>query len=235
MWFILNTLRAPFTLRNPHFKTCLTSRCFSKLSQGLSTIVTFNYSFSAYHHESALLGHRRSLHPSSDWLIWPGQESKFHSLKWDTEHIWQGSRVRCNRTCSFFPVLQLQETALRTCVQASVCVCCAEYSQSLKVLRKHKLVTDSHSFNENSMYVHLKTFSSLLPCQRNIIVSLLLSWPSSLKNLLFLSLWQVPLNCGVRPAIFPSCCKNYHYTDYTDIHSPRWWSLLILEILWHLL
>ena len=40
----------------------------SKLSQGLSTIVTFNYSFSACHHESASPGNIRSLKPSSDWL-----------------------------------------------------------------------------------------------------------------------------------------------------------------------
>lgn len=28
------------------------------------------------------LEQRRSLHPSSDWLIWPGQESKFYRPKW---------------------------------------------------------------------------------------------------------------------------------------------------------
>lgn len=78
----------------------------SKLSQGLSTIVTFNYSFSACHHKSALPGHGRSLQPSSDWMIWPGQESRFCSLKWDAERVWQGSWQWCNRTCSFwyFPV-----------------------------------------------------------------------------------------------------------------------------------
>lgn len=102
----------------------------SKLSQGLSTIVTFNYSFSACHHESASPGNIRSLQSSSDWLIWPGQESKFRSLKWDTKHIWQGLRVWCSRTCSFwcFPVLQLQEKVLCTCVHASVSVCCTECS-----------------------------------------------------------------------------------------------------------
>lgn len=94
----------------------------SKLSQGLSTIVTFNYSFSACHHESASLGHRRSLHACSDWLIWPGQESKFRSLEWDAERIWQGLQVWCNRTCSFwnFLLLQLQEEALRMCPRISV-------------------------------------------------------------------------------------------------------------------
>lgn len=70
----------------------------SKLSESLSAIVTFNYSFGACHHERASPGHSGSLQASSDWMIWPGQESRFHTLKWDAERIWQGW---CNRTCSF--------------------------------------------------------------------------------------------------------------------------------------
>lgn len=110
------------------------------------------------------LGHRRSLHPSSDWRIWPGQESKFRSLKWDAENIWQGSQVWCNGTCSFwyFPVLLLQK-------KSSVYMCPSKFVyvvlsiQSLKFLRKPELVMGvevNNSTTQSCMYLHLKCLSA---------------------------------------------------------------------------
>lgn len=125
VWFILNTNPVSFTPRNPHFKTCHTSRCFSRLSHRLSAIVTFNYFFGASHHQSAFLGHSRSLYPFSDWLIQPGQESKFSSLKWDAEHIWQGSQQDFQFCC--------YRKKKRFIHMFSSCVCCSEYLQFLKV------------------------------------------------------------------------------------------------------
>lgn len=113
MWFILNTLQqaeqAPSTLLILKHVWPAGS---SKLSQGLSTIVTFNYSFSACHHQSALPGHGRSLQPSSHWMIWSGQESRVCTSDRDHDTV---QLKTCMCTCflylhSIYNSLRFSET-----------------------------------------------------------------------------------------------------------------------------
>ena len=79
--------------------------------------MTFNYSFSACHHQSASAGAREVT------LLLPpiGRSGlvMFHNLR--------GSRVQCSRTCSLWysPVLRLKE-------QSSVCTCLSIHSTSTR-------------------------------------------------------------------------------------------------------
>lgn len=57
----------------PPWKILISRHGSSKLSQSLSTVVTFNYSFDACHHRSLFRGSR---HASSDWMGEHGQDSR---------------------------------------------------------------------------------------------------------------------------------------------------------------
>lgn len=91
----------------------------SKLSQHLSTVVTFNYSFNACHHQSLFQGHGGSRHRSSDWMDGRGQESRSETVSTcDRDHDNAATRQLFLIVCTPAVTEQISDS-----VRACVCMC----------------------------------------------------------------------------------------------------------------
>ena len=106
-------LRVSFSFQKSSFQDMSHRQAFPGFHKACQLLVTFNYSFSACHHQSASAGAREvTLFLPAIGRFGP---VVFHNLR--------GSRVQCSRTCSLWysPVLQLKEQS-SVCARVSVFV-----------------------------------------------------------------------------------------------------------------
>lgn len=119
VWLTLNALQASSTVKKILISRHIAPADSSKLSQHLSTVVTFNYSFNACHHQSLFQGHGGSRHRSSDWMDGRGQESRSETVSTcDRDHDNAATRQLFLIVCTPAVTEQISDS-----VRVCVCMC----------------------------------------------------------------------------------------------------------------